>query len=247
MKNLFLVCVALFSAPLWAAQCHVEIKHEVHLDGKTLEIHRTDGDAAIIDQHNRLTIKGKPVSLSAEQQSALGEYRQRLNAYLPRVRQFTDDSIALADSVIDDIADNLQAPHAFDNVKAAVADYAAQMEARYYKNGKLIIPADTFKSWAQHWQTEAQKARQLFNSEFISSAFNTLKNKMSTSDGLDFSALSEQMTKLQADIKQRLQGHGKELDKRAQGLCDSLDQSASDEQNLLKKIPELKDYQVFSI
>lgn len=247
MKNWLLLFVSLFSAPLLAAQCHVNIKNEVRLDGKNMEIRQANGDKAVINQNNQLIIKGQRVALDHQQTSALDEYRQRMNAYLPKVKQFSDDTLARADALVDDIANGLDAPHAFDNVKKAVADYAANIQNRYYDGKALVIPADTFKSLTQTWKEDAAKVRAVLNTEFISSAFNVLKDKLSTENGLDFTALSDTMAQLKAKVQQKAKEQAKEVNKQAQGLCDSLDKSANDEQQLLKKIPQLKDYQVFSI
>ncbi|MDN3684315.1 DUF2884 family protein [Vibrio sinaloensis] len=55
---------------MFAAQCHVDLKNEVHLNDNTLEIHQTSGDTAIVDGNNNLTIHGERVELNAEQKAS---------------------------------------------------------------------------------------------------------------------------------------------------------------------------------
>ncbi len=70
-------------------------------------------------QLNDLYIHGEKVALDAEQQARqLKKYRDSMNEYLPRAKQMANDSLALANDVIDDILlANWNSPESFDNVK----------------------------------------------------------------------------------------------------------------------------------
>lgn len=132
-------------------------------------------------------------------------------------------------------------------MKVAVKDFFADVEARYYKDGDFILPADSFDSMTESWSQDFEKAQEIFNKEFLTSAFDALSAKMKEDGGLNLTALSESMTDLQAKVQERLAEHSEDVEKQAEDLCESLDDMAVEEQDLLKKIPELKDYQVFTI
>ncbi|EOK5763863.1 YggN family protein [Vibrio vulnificus] len=247
MKKLAIFLPLVVTASVHAAQCRVDIKNEVRLDGEVLEIHQTNGDKAVVDASNNLYIHGEKIELNGDQQAAIEEYRENLNAYLPRAKQVAEESLALANDIIDDIAVSLDAPNAFDNVKTAVKDFFTDVESRYYKEGDLILPADSFASMTESWQDDFQRAQEIFNKEFISSAFDAMSSKMKQEGGLNLSAMSQSMTELKQKVQERLQQHSKEIEQQTQDFCDSLDDMAVQEQDLLKKIPELKNYQVFTI
>ncbi|PNM59407.1 DUF2884 domain-containing protein [Vibrio vulnificus] len=247
MKKLAIFLPLVVTASVHAAQCRVDIKNEVRLDGEVLEIHQTNGDKAVVDASNNLYIHGEKIELNGDQQAAIEEYRENLNAYLPRAKQVAEESLALANDIIDDIAISLDAPNAFDNVKTAVKDFFTDVESRYYKDGDLILPADSFASMTESWQDDFQRAQEIFNKEFISSAFDAMSSKMKQEGGLNLSAMSQSMTELKQKVQERLQQHSKEIEQQTQDFCDSLDDMAVQEQDLLKKIPELKNYQVFTI
>ena len=99
----------------------------------------------------------------------------------------------------------------------------------------------------ESWSQDFEKAQEIFNKEFLTSAFDALSAKMKEDGGLNLTALSESMTELQAKVQERLAEHSEDVEKQAEDLCESLDDMAVEEQDLLKKIPELKDYQVFTI
>ncbi|HAS6043569.1 TPA: DUF2884 family protein [Vibrio vulnificus] len=247
MKKLAIFLPLVVTTSVHAAQCLVDIKNEVRLDGEVLEIHQTNGDKAVVDASNNLYIHGEKIELNGDQQAAIEEYRENLNAYLPRAKQVAEESLALANDIIDDIAVSLDAPDAFDNVKTAVKDFFTDVESRYYKDGDLILPADSFASMTESWKDDFQRAQEIFNKEFISSAFDAMSRKMKQEGGLNLSAMSESMTELKQKVQERLQQHSKEIEQQTQDFCDSLDDMAVQEQDLLKKIPELKNYQVFTI
>ena len=247
MKKLLTFSLLVVSASGYTAQCRVDINNEVRLDGQSLEIHQTTGDSAVIDEDNNLFIKGEQIELDSDQKAALEGYREKMNAYIPQAKQLASDGLELANAIIDDVAASLDAPDAFDNVKASVKTFFADVESRYYKDGDFILPAESFESMTQSWTDDFAKAQEIFNKEFLASAFEALSKKMQEEDGLNLTALSESMTELSAKVEQRINERSQGIEQKAEELCDSLDDMAVQEDNVLKKIPELKDYRVFTI
>nr|WP_321282354.1 YggN family protein [uncultured Vibrio sp.] len=247
MKKLLTLSLLVVSASGYTAQCRVDINNEVRLDGQSLEIHQSTGDTAVVDEQNNLFIKGEQVELDADQQAAIEGYREKMNAYIPQAKQLASDGLDLANAIIDDVAASLDAPDAFDNVKASVKTFFEDVESRYYKDGDFILPAESFESMTQSWTDDFAKAQEIFNKEFLASAFEALSKKMQEEDGLNLTALSESMTELSAKVEQRINEHSQDIEQKAEELCDSLDDMAVQEDNVLKKIPELKDYRVFTI
>lgn len=85
MKKSFLTLALLMSSSTWAAQCQVDIQNEVHLNTQRIEILRTSSDKALIDKQNNLYIQGKRVSLNADQQAAVRQYREQLTSYCQKL------------------------------------------------------------------------------------------------------------------------------------------------------------------
>lgn len=110
MKKLAVLISMLTTFSVSAAQCRVDIKNEIRLDGEAVEIHQQNGDKARVDSHNNLYIHGEKIELSQDQQAAIESYRENLNAYLPKAKQLAADGLAFANDVIDDIAASLDAP-----------------------------------------------------------------------------------------------------------------------------------------
>ncbi|PMF73824.1 chemotaxis protein, partial [Vibrio lentus] len=154
------VATAVVSLPTFAVQCRVDLKNELRIDEQKVEIHQVNGDTAILNGNNDLYIHGEKVALDADQQAAIEKYRDSMNEYLPRAKQMANDSLALANDVIDDIAASLDSPESFDNVKESMKTYFAELEARYYKDGELVLPANSFDSMANGWSEDFEKAKE---------------------------------------------------------------------------------------
>jgi len=246
MKKLMLIGALLVSHSTMAAQCRVDIKNEIHLDGDKVEIHQASGDKAVLEK-DTLQIDGQWIALSPEQKAAINRYRESMSAYLPKAQQLASEGMELANSIIDDIAVSLDAPNSFDNVKASMQRFFADVQARYYKDGDLIIPAETFEQMSAEWARDFERAKQVFNDEFITSAFNAMSGKMKEDGGLNLTELADNMNALKAKVESKVREHSATLEKQGQEFCDSLDDMASQEQSLHEKVPELKNYQVFSI
>lgn len=238
--------LAAASAPAYAAQCRVDLKNELRIDQQTVEIHQTNGDTAVLDG-NDLYIHDEKVELDADQQAAIERYRESMSEYLPQAKAMAKEGLALANDVIDDIAVSLDAPEAFDNVKKSMSNFFAEMEARYYKDGDLVLPAESFESMANGWSEDFDKAMEIFNEEFISSAFNAMSEKMKQEGGLNLTEMADSMSELKLKIEERFKEHSQQVEKEAEAFCDSLDEMAEQEKSLHEKIPNLKDYQVFTI
>lgn len=248
MKKIVLVTSLLCSTSLWAAQCHqVDVKNEVHLSGKDVEIHTASGQTAVMDHNNNLYLAGEKQSLTPQQQQAVESYRESIANALPKARQVASDGLAMANDILDDVANSIDAPEAFNNVKQSMKAFVDDIEARYNKDGDWVLPADTFESMSQQWQQDFDKARALFTQEFLTGAFDAIASKMKQDGGINLTELGNTMTDLKARLEQRFNEHSQTIEKERRELCDSLDDVVEQEQQLHQKIPELKNYQVFTI
>lgn len=154
------------SSSTWAAQCQVDIQNEVHLNTQRIEIRRTSSDKALIDKQNNLYIQGKRVSLNADQQAAVRQYREQLTSYC-QSSAMADDSLKLANQLVDDVALSLEAPQAFNNVKTSMATLFAEAKAEYFKNGDLVVPAETFAAMQTRWQQKLAQGKEVLTQQFL--------------------------------------------------------------------------------
>ncbi len=247
MNKTLLLSLLFFSSSVLAAQCKVDVQNEVHLSGSNVEIHTTSGDTAVMDERNRLYLHGEQIELDSSQQQAIEDYRESVSSTLPKAKALAQKGMDVASELLDDVSASLESPNAFDDVKQSMKSFFADIESRYYENGDFVLPANSFDSMAAQWQQDFEKAKALFSQEFFSSAFDALSQKMKQEGGLNLTELAKTMDELMAKFEVRLKEHAADVEKEGKALCDSLDDIVEQEQDLHKKIPELKNYQVFTI
>lgn len=247
MKKTILLASLLCSSSVWAAQCKIDVQNEVHLSGSSVEIHTTSGDKAVMDERNRLYLHGEQIELDRSQQQAIQSYRESVSSAVPRAKELAQRGMDVASDLLDDVATSLDSPNAFEDVKQSMKTFFADIESRYYQGDDFVLPANTFESMTQQWQQDFEKAKALFSQEFFSSAFDAVSEKMKQDGGINLTELGNTMSELTAKFEARLKEHQQTVKKEGNELCESLDDIVEQEQELHQKIPELKNYQVFTI
>ncbi|MCK6262567.1 YggN family protein [Vibrio sp. ZSDE26] len=247
MKKTALFLTLVMSQAAWAGVCRVNLQNEIHLNSEQLEVVQVNGDSAVVDANNELYILDNKVELNADQKEALKEYREAISRYLPKAKQIASDCVALANDIIDDVAGTMDTPEAFEDLKASMKEFLANIESRYYKDGDLVIPADSFGTMTDSWAEDFEKAKEIFNKEFIASAFEAMSEKMQKEGGLNLTELADSLAEIKVKVEKRLDAHDQKVQQQKQEFCDSLDDIAEQEQDLHQKIPQLKDYQLFTI
>ncbi|OEE75961.1 YggN family protein [Vibrio genomosp. F6] len=247
MKSVIGVMALTLSSSVYAVQCNVDIENEVHLNGSDLEIYKDGTPKVLINDDNHLYIHGEKIQLDDKQQQAIEEYREKMNAYLPRAKDIANDGLNLANDIIDDVSVSFDNSESFNKVKTALEAFFADVEARYYQGDEFVLQKDAFDSFIQNWQKDFDKAQEVFNSEFFTSAFDAMSEKMKQDGGINFTELANKMAELKEKLAAKVTEQSIVIEKEAQIYCESLDEVAEQEQELHEKIPELKNYQVFTI
>lgn len=247
MKKTILAFAVLMSSSTWAAQCRVDIQNEVHLNTQRVEILRTVSDTALIDKQNNLYIQGQKIALTVDQKNAVRRYREQLVNMVPKAQRWADDSLKSANQLVDEVATSLEAPQAFDNVKQSMATFFADAKAQYFKNGDMIVPAETFEAMQNRFQQQFSRGNEVLTQQFFASAFDVMSTKMQKEGGLNLTQLGKNMADLKTKLDVKLKEQTSTFEKQGQEWCDALNEMTQQEQQLHKKIPQLKNYQVFTI
>ncbi|GAL12574.1 methyl-accepting chemotaxis protein [Vibrio astriarenae] len=248
MKAIMFAAGCMVLAPaVWATECRVDIDNDVYFSANSLKVGDTSGAYLEIDHEDQVTVEGEVLALTPEQQLAIESYKQRLAEYGPRVKQLTDDGLSVALDIIDEVSIAMDAPRAFDDLKSALADYFGRLQERYYSQDGFSVPAASFDELIEQWQQELEEAKALFTREFFEDAFNALSAKMNQEGGLNLTQMAEEMGELKGQLEQKFREHANQLKKDKDSLCDELEGMKQQEQELHQKIPQLKNYRVFTI
>ncbi len=250
MKRIYLlILLTLLSAITWAQepQCKIEIANEMHLKNQSVSVYQQQQPKVVIDQNNDVYINGDKLDLSDIQRKAVASYREKIRTYIPKAKKIANDGIELADNAIDDIGDSFNSKGSFGNVKKAVADFYANIEARYYNDGEWVLKKDAVAQALKNWQQDSSAAMERFNGEFFSSGFNVLSQKMQLQGGVNLTELQQQMIEMKARLESKLKNNSQQLQQQVNQYCDDLKGLATEEKQLHQQVPQLQSYPVFVI
>lgn len=249
MKIFLAVCFIFFSHVVLASseQCAVKVEREVEANDGWLLFHLDDGRNVEINDQNQVLIGGQVVELSPEQRQAVDQYRNSIATHMQRLSVYAKSNAEFLGDVIDDIGLSLGAPEAFDDLKVELDHFWQTTVEPYQIHQGNILPAGTFEALRDSWHSQAIKAKALFDQAFIDQAWQALSEKFKQEGSLSLTAISDMLTTLEATISERLQLHSNSLDQQESKMCESLHDIAEQENDLRDQIPELKDYQVFTI
>jgi len=247
MKVILSLFLVLFSYSVNAEQCDVTVERDVKSNDGWLLFHLDHGKNVEINGDNQVVIAGEVVELTPEQLQAVQEYRQSVTHHMESLAEYAKSNAQFLDNVIDDIAISLGDPDAFDELKGDLDDFWKTITESYLLKDDVILPAGTFDSLSETWQSHASKAQALFDQEFLGQIWAALSSKIEQGGSISLQAMGELLVELEASISQRLDTHSEELEIQEINMCESLQDIADQENDIRDQIPELKDYRVFTI
>ncbi|MCL9782192.1 YggN family protein [Vibrio sp. S4M6] len=246
MTKYFIGVIAfLLSFSSWAALCKVDLANELQITGQSITIVKSNGQKASVDPADNLVVGGKKVELDSQQSRLLDSYRQKVAKYSPEFKSLIAQNLTFADGVVDEVSKSLGTPGAFDRFKQSLKTFVGEIQDKYYKGDSLILPANAFAKAKKEMPAYAEKAKSLFNSEFVNQAFTAMSSKMNQNGGINLTEFSNKISSLKTQVEGQLQTHSGELKKQGVKMCQSLKELKKEEITLQQNIPQLKGYNIF--
>ncbi len=238
----FTLVSAALSFSAQAAVCQVDTANRVVLDSRTVQVSNSSGQQASLAPGGVLTIAGRGVALSAEQKTAINQYRQQLNDYIPKVNALATNGRQVANLLVDKLEQDFTQPGSFANSRATINGFLDQVEARYHQGEQWIIPANALGQFEQQWQSEFKSMQMTLNQQLFSDGLAAMSEGQ---QGINLTQLSQKMAALKKTLTVDFQQQSRQIDKQAQSLCDQLSQTQQKEQALVNAIPAWQAYRVF--
>ncbi|MDP5254877.1 MULTISPECIES: DUF2884 family protein [unclassified Vibrio] len=238
----FTFMTAVLSASAQAAVCRVDTANQVMLDSKRVQVTNSSGQKASISPGGVLTVAGRPVTLTTEQKTAINQYRQQLNDYIPKVNALATDGRQVANQLVGKLEQDFAQPGSFASSRTTMNGFLDTVEARYHQNEQWSIPPQAFSQFEQQWQSEFKSMQMTLNQQLFSDGLAAMSNGQ---QGVNLSQLSQKMAALKKTLTVDFQQQSTQIDQQAQTLCDQLLRSQQNETALVKMVPAWKPYRVF--
>jgi len=228
--------------------CEVEFQNDVRILPSELEIFTADNQKMVFTQNADLVINGQTMQLNSQQRQAMTDYSDSLRSQLPEVANIALDGVKIAGVAIEEVANafNIQG---FDSINDLMADIQVEVEETFYQQGAFVMGQQSFNEFGEnfehHFDEQIESAVQSAMMQSMGSILMALGSELMGSGG-DMQAFEARMENMGAQIEERVQVQADQLEKRADALCSNFSTIADQEQQLVKLVPELKGYQLFS-
>lgn len=245
INRLLISGLLLASSSVYAQSCPVDVPNPIHIDNGNVSVYQAGKPKLVIDANDNLFVNGQQVDLNSMQKKAIALYSENMQTYLPQMAGLAQEGTGLALAVLNDISSSFDSKEAFNKLQTLINQLSAQAQQKFYNNkGEFVMPADVFNNIDTTWKTEFESALQQVTVESMSSVLAALAAEMKDGN-IDFSQMQTKLLQLKTQISDTVTEHSSEMQTKANGLCESIEGLAKQEQQLQQIIPQLKDLSMF--
>lgn len=229
-------------------QCNVEFHNDVRIKPSELEIYTNDDRLMKITNNHQLYIDGQSITLTEEQQQAVGNYQQSLRNQLPEVAEIALEGVKIAGIAINEVAQafNIEGLESIDKL---MTDIETEVNDTFYQQGAFVMGQQNFQKFGNNFEEnfdeQISTAVETAISQSMGSILMAVGAQMMNSDG-DMQSFEQRMENMGTAIETKVEQQAERLEQRADTLCTNFATIAEQEQQLILLLPELKDYSLFS-
>lgn len=229
-------------------QCNVEFHNDVRIKPSELEIYTNDDRLMKITNNHQLYIDGQSITLTEEQQQAVGNYQQSLRNQLPEVAEIALEGVKIAGIAINEVAQafNIEGLESIDKL---MTDIETEVNDTFYQQDAFVMGQQSFQKFGDNFEEnfdeQISTAVETAISQSMGSILMAVGSQMMNSDG-DMQSFEQRMENMGTAIETKVEQQAERLEQRADTLCTNFATIAEQEQQLILLLPELKDYSLFS-
>lgn len=253
MRNLILTSALLLTTQsVFADQCEVNFNGHLQLENQILTIKTDDNDRIIINQQYDLTVNGKPIDLSNQQQKWVKNYYQGLYTAAPQAAAIASDALNLASTALTQTFTELLGndDNVSHDITAKLAEINQKIQTRFYaEDGSVRVNSDNFEDgeWAsQEWEDELSEGIE----EVVTASIGKLMIAVGTEmlfGNSDMDGFEQRMDNFANEIEQKVEVQTAAIEQKADAFCHSLVRVDDAESALQRNIPELAGLDVLRV
>lgn len=229
-------------------ECNVEFKNDVRIKPNELEIFTADNHTMTFINSGELMIDGQTLTLNSQQHQAISNYSDSLRSQLPEVANIALEGVKIAGVAIEEVANAFNID-GLDSINELMADIQVEVQNTFYQQGAFVMGQQSFSQFGENFESQfdeqIESAVQAAMMQSMGSILMAVGSELMGSGG-DMQAFEQRMENMGAEIEAKVEQQANQLEKRADALCGNFSTIADQEQQLVKLVPELKDYQLFS-
>ena len=226
-KIIAISVLAAMSSSAMAHQCDINVDGHLQLENSVLTITTEQKDKITIDENKSLFVNGQSIYLDAEQQQWVDDYYDGINNAVPQVADIAVEGISLASEAISHVFGELLGHNnsAVDDLTAKLDEMNQQIQYNFYANdGSIRLDSNEFENgnfFGEQWENEFEEAVEELVFSSMGRLMIAIGSEMVMSGG-DMSSFEERMENFAADIEEKVEFRGEELERKADQLCAQL-------------------------
>lgn len=230
-------------------QCNLEFNNSLRLDKNVIEITGSNDKVMRIDNQANLYVDGTQVDLSSKEQQAVADYADGLREKLPQVAEIAMDGVKLAGSALEEVSKALNIP-AFESLGEVMTTVSTELHARFYDGDTFVFDQANFDSmdeaFGPEFDAKIEKAIEETMMESVGSILVAIGSELLTSGG-SMTAMEQRFENMGKAIEEKMEKEAAGLEQKAEALCGSFLVLAQQENELQSLVPNLEDYDLFSV
>ncbi|UJF17575.1 YggN family protein [Vibrio sp. SS-MA-C1-2] len=226
--------------------CPVELKSDVVVQDQQVEIQTPSQPKVLMTSDNKLFIGGKEISLDNAQQQALKSYREGVTTYLPQISELIQEGLTYLRQLLGQIAESIDSKELQQKFDKLVDNLEAKINKEYYTPEGFAFQPQDMSQLMSDWKKEFVTLKDQVSSDSVSVMLEQMSTEMSDG-GVNLTEWKAKFDDAKAKLETSLKIETKELQAKANSLCQSMTAVAEQEDELIKTIPDLKDHQLFEI
>jgi chaperonin cofactor prefoldin len=248
MKHLAILIIGVFFSSLALSnECNIDLKYDIRVSSKFLEVSDKDGVVYEIKQGGDLTVKGVPVDLNAQQKELTQAYAGEVAAMVPQWINLVSNALTIAEEAV-----RVAFSAAFGDGSAAV-EKSTQALARAREkfensssvdDGVYTIAVNSLNDVDGAFDEDFSEEIEDIVMSSVGSLFVEMGKALISSDK-DFEQSMEAFGERMDRMGDELETMGDELEKTASTLCNDMQQATALEDELSDQVPQLKGYRLF--
>lgn len=249
---LAMAMIAMFSGSALAHNCDINFDGEISLVDNVLTVTTENRDKIVIDPQHNLSVNGESLTLTSEQQTWVTEYYEGIHSSVPKVAEIAVDGIALATDAIHHVFVEL-----LDADSSAVQDLTYKLDELnqqiqynfYAEDGSIHLNSTDFENgnlFGADWEEEFEESVEELVMSSMGQIMIAIGTEMMFSGG-DTDAFEQRMEDFAANIEEKVEFRGEQLEEKAEALCVALVDVNEAENKLQSSVPELSGLDILNV
>ncbi|NVJ65015.1 MAG: DUF2884 family protein [Gammaproteobacteria bacterium] len=240
-----LLAMGASSAFAHSNHCDVDMKYDIHIDGKAISLSEDKKEYVRIDSSNNLYLKGERQDLSGRQKELLADYADEVREFLPVVNDIAVEASALALEAVADVSQTLlsNSPDAANKIQARVETIANDLRAHVSNNHLYSQKLESYIEDSEFEEEIEGLVREVV-ADLVQGNIGTMIAAAIRGDEAEIKAFEERMEKFGKDMEDKYERKAEEIEHKAEKLCELVEQMDEKEDLFIEEFAEYKPYQL---